>query len=141
MLFNTSYKNDDYVKETNRLIGKTYSFIEKLKMRGVGSRRLVIEELSSLIKPKNMQEIDANFASIELRPKGVVIHFSNRLDRYSWTIPYYRLTIFSTETFSIHCNGEFIKFKKNRHYTDNKKFIKKMMNFKNDALNLEYYEG
>ena len=109
MLFNTSYKNDDYVKEANRLIGKTYSFIEKLKMRGVGSRRLIVEELSSLIKPKNMQEIDINFASIELRPKGIVIHFSNRLDRYSWIIPYRLMAIFSTQTFSIHSNGQFIK--------------------------------
>ncbi len=138
MLFNTSYKNDDYVKETNRLIGKTYSFIEKLKMRGVGSRRLVIEELSSLIKPKNMQEIDANFASIELRPKGVVIHFSNRLDRYSWIVPYRLMAIFSTQTFSIHSNGQFIKFRKDKNYHDNKKFFDKMNDLKSAFLNMNY---
>ena len=31
MLFNTSYKNEDYVKEVNRLLGKSYPFIRKTK--------------------------------------------------------------------------------------------------------------
>ena len=141
MLFNTSYRNKDYEKKSIEMLGKAYSLFEKIKLKGIGSGRLVINEFSATLKPKNMQSVDTNYANIELRPKGIIIHFANRLDRYSWTIPYYRLTIFSTETFSIHCNGEFIKFKKSRHYKDNKKFIKKMMNFKNEALNLEYYDG
>ncbi len=100
-------------------------------MRGAGSRRLVIEGLSSALTPRNMQEIDINYASIELRPKGIVIHFSNRLDRYSWIVPYYRLAVFSTLTFSIHSNGKFIKFKKDKNYQENKGFINKMTDFKN----------
>ncbi|MGY8927484.1 MAG: hypothetical protein ACKVJC_09350 [Flavobacteriales bacterium] len=138
MLFNTSYKNEDYVKEVNRLLGKSYSFMEKLKMQGVGSRRLVIEELSPLLKPKNMQEIDANFASVELRPKGIVIHFSNRLDRYSWIVPYRLMAIFSTQTFSVHSNGQFIKLRKDKYYRDNKKFFDKMNDLKIAFLNMNY---
>jgi hypothetical protein len=132
MLFNTSYKNEDYVKESNRMLGGPYSFLTKLKMRGVGSHRLTIDELSSALSPRNMRKIDINYANIELRPKGIVIHFSNRLDRYSWIVPYYRLAIFSTLTFSIHSNGKFIQFKKDKNYQENKGFIKKMMNLKND---------
>ena len=138
MLFNTSYKNEDYVREVNSLVGKSYSFIEKLKMRGVGSRRLIIEELSPLLKPKKMQEIDANFASVELRPKGIVIHFSNRLDRYSWIVPYRLMAIFSTQTFSIHSNGQFIKLRKDKYYRDNKKFFDKMNDVKIAFLNMNY---
>jgi hypothetical protein len=136
MLFNTGYKNEDYVIESNRLLGKSYSFTEKLKLRGVGSRRLVIEELSPSLKPKNMQLIDVNFASIELRPKGIVIHFTNRLDRYSWIVPYRLIAIFSTQTFSIHSNGQFIKLKKDKNYHDNKKFIYKMNDLKSAFLNM-----
>jgi hypothetical protein len=134
MLFNTSYKNEDYVKESNRMLGGTYSFLTKLKMRGVGSHRLVIEELSSELTPRNMQKIDINFGNIELRPKGIVIHFSNRLDRYSWIVPYYQLAIFSSLTFSIHSNGKFIKFKKDKNHQENKEFINKMMALKNALL-------
>ena len=141
MLFNTSYKNEDYAKESNHLLGETYSLLERLKMRGIGSSRLVIEELSPALTPENMQKIDINYANIELRPKGIVVHFSNRLDRYSWLVPYYRLAIFSTETFSIHSNGKVIKFKKDKHYQQNKKFINKFRDFKSAFLNLDYYDA
>ena len=141
MLFNTSYRNKDYEKISEDMLGKAFTLFEKIKFGGVGSSRLVISELSPNLKPKNMQSIDTNFANIELRRKGIIIHFANRLDRYSWIIPFYRLTIFSTQTFSLHCNGDFIQFKKNQSYLDNKKFIQKMISHKNASLNLEYYDG
>lgn len=136
MLFDTSHKNEEYIKESNKLLGKTFLILEKIKMRGVGSGRLIIEKICSELKPKNMQTIDISYASIELRPKGIVIHFSNRLDRYSWVIPYYRLVIFNTEILSIHSNGKFIQFKKDKNYQGNKKFIKKMMALKNTFLEI-----
>lgn len=138
MLFNTSYKNEEYLKESNRILGEPYSFLEKLKLGGVGSRRLVIEELNPALTPKHMQKTDTSYASIELRPKGIIIHFGNRLDRYSWLVPYYRLVIFSTETFSIHSNGKFIKFTKDRYYRENKGFITKMTNLKNASLTVDF---
>lgn len=139
MLFNTSYTNKDYTKESTHIVGKTYSFFEKIKIGGIGSSRLMIEELSPKLRPKNMQTVAINYANIELRPKGIIIHFTNRLDRYSWIIPYYRLVVYNTQTFSIHSNGNFMQFKKNKNYQDNKKFIHKMIDFKNNFLNLEYY--
>lgn len=140
MLFNTSYTNKKYVKESTHTLGKSFSFFEKLKMEGVGSSRLVIQELSTKLQPQNMQSIDVNYANIELRPKGIIIHFTNILDRYSWIIPYYRLNVYSNKTFSIHSNGNFIQFKKNKNYQNNKKFIHKMTDLKNIFLNLEYYD-
>jgi hypothetical protein len=100
----------------------------------------MIEELSPKLQPKNMQTIAINYANIELRPEGIIIHFTNRLDRYSWVIPYYRLVIYSTQTISIHSNGNFMQFKKNKSYQDNKKFIHKMTAFKNNFLNPECYD-
>lgn len=141
MLFNTSYANKEYTKGSTQMVGKAFSFFEKIRMNGIGSGRLIITALSTKLEPKNQQTIGINYANIELRPKGVIIHFTNRLDRYSWVIPYYRLVIYSTETLSIHANGNFIKFKKNKNYQDNKKFINKMIDFKNNFLNLEYYDG
>jgi hypothetical protein len=141
MLFNTSYRNKDYEKVSDDMLGKAFTLLEKLKLRGVGSSRLMIQQLSPNLKPKNMQSIDANYSNIELRPKGIIVHFTNRLDRYSWTIPFYRLTIFSAQMFSIHCNGDFIQFEKNKNYHNNKKFIQKIITHKNASLNLEYYDG
>jgi len=116
------------------MLGKTYSLRERIKMNGIGSGRMIIEELNADLAPRNRQQTDINYASIELRPKGIIVHFSNRLDRYSWIIPYYRLVIFSAQTFSIHSNGKFIVFKKDKNYTRNRKFIHKMMDLKNAFL-------
>ncbi len=141
MFFNTSYTNKDYTKESINILGKAFSFFEKIKIGGIGSSRLVIEELSTKLQPKNRRSLTINYANIELRPKGIIIHFTNRLDRYSWRIPYYRLVTYSTQTFSIHSNGHFIKFNKNKNYLDNKKFIDKMIDSKNKFLNLGYYDA
>ncbi len=139
MLFNTSYINKDYTELSNHTLGEAFPFLQKVLMRGVGSSRLIIEELSHNLKPKNLQSSDINYANIELRPKGIIIHFTNKLDRYSWIIPYYRLVIYSTEVFSIHSKGEFIQFRKNKNYQDNKRFISKMTDLKNTFLNSDYY--
>ena len=140
MIFNTSYINKDYTKESTQIVGKAFSFFEKIKMRGIGSSRFMIEELSPKLQPENMQSVAINYANIELRPKGIIVHFTNRLDRYSWIIPYYRLVIYSNQTFSMHSNGNYIQFKKNKNYQNNKKFIHKMTDFKNNYLKLGYYD-
>ena len=141
MLYNTSYKNKEYTEQSIQTLGKSFSFFEKIKMGGIGSSRLMITELSHNLKPKNLQTMAINYANIELRPKGIILHFTNKLERYSWIIPYYRLVTYSTKTFTIHSSGSFIKLKKNKNYVDNKKFIGKMMDLKNSFLNLEYYDA
>ncbi|MDO7136079.1 hypothetical protein [Algibacter lectus] len=141
MLFNTTQINDAFVKESDNLVGKAFSFLEKIKMGGIGSSRFMIEEISEKLQPKNLQTLATNYANIELRPKGIIVHFTNRLDRYSWIIPYYRLVTYSTKTYTIHANGHFIKFKKNKNYDDNKKFIDKMINLKISFLKLDYYDA
>lgn len=114
MLFYTSYTNKDYIRESNHTVGKSFSFIEKIKIGGIGSSRFVMEELSVKLQPKHMQSLALNYANIELRPKGIIIHFANRLNRYSWIIPYYHLVIYSSQMFSIHSSGDFMQFKKNK---------------------------
>ena len=141
MLFNTSYINKEYNQQSIETLGKSFSFFEKIKMGGIGSGRFIIKEISPNLKPKNLQTIAINYANIELRPKGIIIHFTNKLDRYSWIIPYYRLITYSTQTFSIHSSGSFIRFEKNKNYIDNKKFIGKMIDLKIDFLDLEYYDA
>lgn len=141
MIFNTSHTNKAYSKQSINTLGKPFSLFDKIKIGGVGSGRFIIAELSPKLKPKNMLYSDINYSNIELRPKGIIIHFTNKLNRYSWIIPYYRLVIYNTKTLSIHANGHFIKFIKNKNYHNNKSFISKMADLKNEFLNLDYYDG
>ncbi|MFT4661242.1 MAG: hypothetical protein ACI8XB_001515 [Patiriisocius sp.] len=141
MLFNTSYKNREFTTKSNVAVGKAFSFFEKIKLGSIGSSRLVIEKLSPKLQPENMQSIVFNYANIELRPKGIIIHFANKLDRYSWIVPYCRLVVFSSQTFSVHSNGNFMQFKKNKNYIENKKFITKLLDSKINFLDLGYYDA
>ncbi|BDD02871.1 hypothetical protein [Aureibacter tunicatorum] len=131
MIFNTTYTNKEYNRESNKLLGRSFSFIDKIKMSGVGSKRLAVADKSEKLDIHPTKSQSMHFANIELRPKGIIIHFAERLERFSWCIPYYRLVIYDTALFSIHAEGNFIKFLKNKYYEENKKFLHKMIHLKN----------
>lgn len=139
MVFDTTYRNDEFDEESVRLVGKPFSFLDRIKMGGIGSSRFMIASLSSKLDLGKLQFSEIDYGNIELRPNGVIVHYSRKLERFSWVIPYYKLVVFSTKCFSIHADGNFIKFLKNNNYRGNRKFISKMMDLKNASLKLEYY--
>ncbi len=140
MIFNTTYHNTDFEIHSKELLGKSFSLLEKIKMNGAGSGRFMIAEVSENLAAAQKQFSELNYANIELRPKGILVHYTNRLQRFSWSVPYHRMVIYSTNLFSIHAEGSFIKFYKNKNYKENKKFIEKMIDFKNEYLDFEYYD-
>lgn len=141
MIYNTTHRNNDFDYESNKTLGKPFSFLKKIKMNGIGSSRLIISKISKKLLPIQFQFSEINYANIELRPNGVIIHFTNRLERYSWIIPYYKLIVYNTNYFSIHANENSISFLKDKRYLLNKNFIKKMANLRISYLNLDYYDG
>ena len=141
MVFDTTYRNKDYDQQSTSLVGKSFSFIEKIRQGGIGSGRLIINSKSPKLDLGKLKFEEIDYGNIELRPKGIVVHYTRGLERFSWVIPYYRLVIYNSQFFSIHANGNFIQFLKNKNYRDNKKFIDKMNCTKNDHLNLSYYDS
>lgn len=141
MIFNTTYPNEDYVIYSKTTLGKSYSFLQKLKMNGVGSSRLMIANISDKLHSQKPQFHELSYGNLELRPKGILVHFNRRLERFSWCIPYHKLVIYNANYFSIHAEGHFINFLKNKNYLENKRFISKMIDSKNNYLDLGYYDG
>ena len=141
MVFDTTYRNKDYDQQSTSLVGKPFSFIEKIRQGGIGSGRLIINSKSPKLDLGKLKFEEIDYGNIELRPKGIVVHYTRGLERFSWVIPYYRLVIYNSQFFSIHANGNFIQFLKNKNYRDNKKFIDKMNCTKNDHLNLSDYDS
>lgn len=139
MIITTTYTEKEDIQAINQLLGKPFSLLERLKMGGIGSSRLMIAQVSPKFLQQQFSEID--YANIELRPKGIIVHFTNRLERFAWAIPYYKLYVYSTGFFSIHAEGSFIKLHKNTYYKNNKKFIDKMLDLKIANLKLGYYDG
>jgi hypothetical protein len=130
MIFNTTLKNKDATATINDLLGEPYSFVKAIKLGGVGSKRMIIDAVSpGFLKLINAVS-DINYGNIELREKGIVIHINKGLKNFSWAIPYYQLHTYKTEGFSIHAQGNFVRFKNTKLLKENKNFIDKIINCK-----------
>ena len=141
MIYNTTNKNKEAEAIFNDLLGKPYSFFEAIKLGGIGSKRMIIEEVSSgFLKIMNAIS-DINYANIEVREKGILVHINKGLQNYSWAIPFYQLHTYKTSGFSIHAHGNFVRFKNDKLFKENKKFIDKiiLLKIENDKK-YDFYE-
>jgi hypothetical protein len=127
MVFTTTHTNREAKELTNDLLGVPYTFIQSLKMGGIGSKRMIIEEVSENIASFLNKVSDINYGNIELRPNGIIVMINKRLENYSWVIPYRQLVIYKTDGLSIHAQGKFIRFKDNKTFKENEIFFKKML--------------
>ncbi len=135
---NTTHKNDEHELIMRELVGKAFSIRKKLKLRGVGSGRMVIDEASPKLERTLLNGPDLNYANIELRPKGILVRITRRLDNFTWIIPYYQLHIYKTEGLSVHGQGQFLHFRENQMLQNNKPFFKKLSNLKLEFMK-DYY--
>jgi hypothetical protein len=134
MIYNRTLFDKDEAKEINTILGDSFSFFQILKLRGIGSSRFVIDSVSEKLSQTMNKVSDINYCSIELRPKGILVNITQQINLFSWVIPYYKLVIFNSNTFSIHANGSYIKMVKDKNYTNNKNFISKMLKLKLNSL-------
>ena len=135
MIFNTTHNNKEAKDMTNDLVGLPFSFLQSLKMRGIGSKRMMIEETSQNFFQYINKISDINYANIELRPNGIIVLLNKGLHNFNWIIPYRQLVIYKTDRLSIHAQGSYICFKNNKLYKENRKFITKMITLR--AINQE----
>lgn len=127
MLLNTTYSSKENKELIDNLVGKPYSFLQILKMKGVGSKRMIIDEVSPNMASVLNAVDDINYGNIELRPNGIIIHITKGLQNFSWIIPIYQLVIYKVNGSSIHSNGKFVHFRDNKSFRENKKFFAKLL--------------
>ena len=120
MIVNTTYRNKETTGIINDLIGPSYSFIEAIKRKGVGSKRMIVSSVSEGFQNVMNTVSDINYANIELREKGILVHINKGLKIYSWAIPYYQLHTYKTNGYSIYAQGNFVKFANNKLLKENK---------------------
>lgn len=130
MIYNTTHTNKEAQTIFNDLLGKGFSIIESIKMRGTGSKRMMIDEVGIGFKKYMNTVADINYGNIELRRKGIIVHINKGLQTFSWAIPFYQLHTYKTNGFSIHAHGNFVRFKNNKLLKENKKFINKIIDLK-----------
>ena len=135
-LYNITYKNKETEKEINAEIGKPFDLIEKLKLGGIGSRRMIIENFSEDIKNLALKVSGIQYANIELRPNGIIVHINQGIYTHAWTIPYFRLSVFNGDFFTIHGGGSHIQFNKEKSWKENKEFLQKIVKLKSEFVSV-----
>ncbi|MAD59552.1 MAG: hypothetical protein CMB81_04375 [Flammeovirgaceae bacterium] len=126
MLKNLSYKDPKIEKQINSLVGKEFSLIEKLKIKGTGSQKLYIKKCDNEIYDILRNDYELSICNIELRPKGIIIYLKSNLETYGLVIPYYKLIIFKVgdDDYTINADNYFLKIRiKNR---SDHRFFKKV---------------
>ena len=111
-------------------MGKPYSLIQAIKRRGVGSKRMIVDKVSPNLNSILNTVSDLNYANIEMRKNGILIHTTKGLKNFTWAIPFYHLVLYKTDGMSIHAQGKFIHFKKSKTFYENKKFLSSLLNEK-----------
>lgn len=141
MIFDTTHTNKTTETTINDLLGASYTFFEAIKMKGIGSKRMVVADVSLGFKNIMNTVSDINYGNIEIRKRGILVHINKGLKNYSWAIPFYQLYTYKTDGFSIHAQGNFVRFANNKLLKENKKFIEKLVDLKieNDK-NYEFYD-
>lgn len=130
MIINTTHFNKEHKQIIADLVGSEFSLVQKLKMKGVGSKRMIIDDVSPNMKSMMNIVSDLNYGNIELRPKGILILINQGLKNFTWVIPYYQLVIYKTNGSSIHAQGKFVHFRDNKTFKENKKFFDKLLDEK-----------
>ena len=120
MLKNISYNNPKIIDEINNYVGKPYTILQRLKIGGIGSSKLIINSADSIIENLLNLDNNLNYCNIEIRPKGIIIHFKSLLETYGLIVPFYKLKIFKGKAneYSIYIDNFFIKVnasEKNEH--------------------------
>ena len=135
MIKNLSYNSKKNKKLLLEIVGRPLSFMERLKLRGIGSNKLVITDASKEIVDLLRLDNNINYCNIEIRKNGIIIRFRSLLETYGLIIPYYKLVIYKGESkiYSFYKDKYYVKF-----FVDNESttlFIKKIIRLKTDYKN------
>lgn len=130
MILDSTHPNKEHKHNIDDLVGKPFSFLESLKMGGVGSKRMIIDESSPNMKQYMNTVSDLSYANIEMRSDGILVFINKGLKNFTWIIPYYQLVIYKTNGASIHAQGKFIHFRNNKTFKENKSFLSKLLQAK-----------
>lgn len=119
----TTYFDKDHKQIFEEFVGKPYSLWESIKRGGIGSKRMIVKQVSPNLNYITNIISDINYANIELRKKGILIRISKGLKSFTWAIPFYQLVFYKSDFTSIHAQGKFIHFNNSKTFRENKHFF------------------
>ena len=125
MVHNTTYPDPQITYLINKTVGKPYSFLQRIKMGGIGSKRMNILELSPSLKAYQTITQETQFGFIELRPKGILVLVNRQLQNFTWPIPFSDLIVNVEQDLRVEMGEDFLIFEKGRN--ENAIFIQRII--------------
>ncbi len=125
MILDTTIHTPTVKRQIEDKIGPSYSFLERLKMGGTGSKRMRIAKTSEHFAPYIAKNQDTIYCSIEKRKNGIAIHFKKYQTVYSWLITKDTSRVLNEDTFTIRVENHFISIIKDRNFKEAKPFLEK----------------
>ena len=125
MIINTADIDKELRYEINKMVGRPFSVRAIMKIGTIGSSRMPVTKYSKRFMELLSSTSDTVFASIGLRPKGIIVMVSKSHNNFSWIIAYHHLSVFKTDTLNIHAGGEHLNLLLKQD--QNQKFIKKLL--------------
>jgi hypothetical protein len=125
-VFDTTHNIPKIREAIDALMGKPIPFLQRFKRGGIGSRRMVVEDLSEGLQPYVNARHYLTYSNIELRPEGIMVHIHKSLDNFAWCILYEQVHLdFQTAPHvRLAAEDEFILLREG--YKFNKKFFDKL---------------
>lgn len=65
MVFDTTYKNENFNDESAILVGKKFSLLERMKLKGIGSSRMIIKEISPKLNLGTLKYSETDYGNME----------------------------------------------------------------------------
>jgi len=87
-VYRTTYNKPTITKAIDELLGKSFSFWQRLRQGGIGSRRMIIEEASEALLDYVDSKPYLTYSNMEIRPDGIIVHIHKKLESYAWCLPY-----------------------------------------------------
>lgn len=141
LIINITYADNKTKLAITKIVGPSYSFIERIKLKGIGCSKLQIKESSPDILSIISANQDTAYCNIEMRKNGIVIGFNSTGRIYAWCIPYYRLNIYyNFGKLSIYGPANHIKAIAPFNGNVDKDFIKKILKAKSALAGDNIYE-
>lgn len=138
MLLNVSYNRPKIKEQINNEVGRPFTFMERIKLGGIGSGKLYIHSSSIQIYNLLILDNNLNVCGVEMRPKGIIVTFRSLLETYALVIPYYKLKLYKGQAkiYSIFMDSYFIKVEAKEKR--NHEFLKKILKYKTDHFSDDF---
>ncbi|MDX1407390.1 MAG: hypothetical protein R3330_04635 [Saprospiraceae bacterium] len=135
VIYDTTYRDKRIQQEIDERAGKPFGFLQRLRMKGIGSPRMHIRSASPEIQERLCQKFNLKHCNLELRRRAVIVWFGSFARTFAWVIPYPELSMVKNGVqLTIYGGGHFMNVADAHGGQIDHEFFGKLLEFKAEQL-------